>query len=132
MLQRVGLGDKAGRFPGELSGGERQRVAIARALVHQPRAVLFDEPLANLDMVLRADLIALLRTLFAEKETTALYVTHESREALAFDARIAVLEEGRLVADGLPSDLAANPPTPFVRAFFAELAPGPSKPLAGR
>ncbi len=132
MLERVGLGDKAGRFPGELYGGERQRVAIARALVHQPRAVLFDEPLTNLDVVLRADLVPLLRTLFAERETTALYVTHESREAVAFDARIAVLEGGRLVADGLPSDLAANPPTPFVRTFFAELAPGPSKPLAGR
>ena len=132
MLERVGLGDKAGRFPGELSGGERQRVAIARALVHQPRAVLFDEPLTNLDVVLRADLIALLRTLFAERETTALYVTHESREAVAFDARIAVLEGGRLVADGLPSDLAAKPPTPFVRAFFAESAPRPWVPPGGR
>ena len=132
MLERVGLGDKAGRFPGELSGGERQRVAIARALVHQPRAVLFDEPLTNLDVVLRADLIALLRTLFAERETTALYVTHDSREAVAFDARIAVLEEGRIVADGLPFELAANPPTPFVRALFAELAPRPNEPLAER
>ncbi len=132
MLERVGLSEKAGRFPGELSGGERQRVAIARALVNQPRAVLFDEPLANLDTVLRADLIALLRTLFAERETTALYVTHESREAVAFDARIAVLEEGRLVADGLPSELAATPPTPFVRAFFAESAPRPWVPPGGR
>ncbi len=120
MLERVGLGDKAGRFPGELSGGERQRVAIARALVHQPRAVLLDEPLSNLDVVLRADLIALLRTLFAEGETTALYVTHESREAVAFDARIAVLEGGRIVADGLPAELAATRPTPFVRALFVE------------
>ena len=120
MLERVGLDDKAGRFPGELSGGERQRVAIARALVHEPRAVLFDEPLVNLDIVLRADLIALLRALFAERETTALYVTHESREAAAFDARIAVLEGGRIVADGLPAELAATPPTPFVRALFAE------------
>ncbi|MBW2422236.1 MAG: ABC transporter ATP-binding protein [Deltaproteobacteria bacterium] len=120
MLERVGLGDKTGRFPGELSGGEQQRVAIARALVHQPRAILLDEPLTNLDVVLRADLVALLRTLVAEKETTALYVTHEIREAVAFNTRIAVLEEGRIVADGPPGELASRPPTPFVRALFAD------------
>ena len=124
MLERVGLGEKAGRFPSELSGGERQRVAMARALVHQPRAVLFDEPLTNLDVELRADLVPLLRTLFAERQTTALYVTHESREAVAFDARIAVLEGGRIVADGLPAELAVTPSTPFVRALFAESTPG--------
>ena len=120
MLERVGLSEKARRFPRELSGGEQQRVAIARALVHHPRAVLFDEPLTNLDVELRADLVPLLRTLFAERQTTALYVTHDSREAVAFDARIAVLEGGRIVADGLPAELAATPPTPFVRALFAE------------
>ena len=131
MLERVGLDDKAGRFPGELYGGERQRVAIARALVHQPRAVLLDEPLTNLDIVLRADLVALLGTLFAEREMTALYVTHDSREAAAFDARIAVLEGGRIVADGLPAELAAPPPTPFVRALFDESTRGPYEPPGG-
>ena len=68
--------------------------------------------------------IPLLRTLFAERQTTALYVTHESREAVAFDARIAVLQRGRIVADGLPAELAVTPPTPFVRALFAESTPG--------
>ena len=65
-------------------------------------------------------MIPLLRTLFAERQTTALYVTHESREAVAFDARIAVLQGRRIVADGLPAELAVTPPPPFVRALFAE------------
>jgi len=76
------------------------------------------------------DLVPLLRTLFAERQTTALYVTHKSREAVAFDTRIAVLEGGQIVADGLPADLAATPPTPFVRALFAESTRGPQEPPA--
>ncbi|MBI4519676.1 MAG: ATP-binding cassette domain-containing protein [Gemmatimonadetes bacterium] len=120
MLTRVGLSDKARRFPGQLSGGERQRVAIARALVLQPHAVLLDEPLTNLDVVLRSELLALLRSLLAETGATALYVTHQIHEAMALDARIAVLEQGRIVAEGVPQLLAAMPPTAFVRALFAD------------
>ncbi len=120
MLDRVGLADKAARHPGQLSGGERQRVAIARALVLQPRAVLFDEPLTNLDVLLRRDLFSLLRSLLKETGAAALYVTHEIREALALGARIAVLEQGRIVADGLAHELADAPPTPFVQALLSD------------
>ena len=120
MLQRVGLADKARRLPGQLSGGEQQRVAIARALVLRPRAVLLDEPLTNLDVVLRAELLGLLRVLLVESGVTALYVTHDVREAVALRARMVVLENGRIVADGAPGALAQKPATPFVSALFAE------------
>ncbi|MQA89338.1 MAG: ATP-binding cassette domain-containing protein [Gemmatimonas sp.] len=80
MLQQVGLDDKARRYPGQLSGGERQRVAIARALVLRPRAVLLDEPLTNLDVVLRRDLFAVLHELLTDTGSAALYVTHDLDE----------------------------------------------------
>jgi ABC-type nitrate/sulfonate/bicarbonate transport system ATPase subunit len=83
VLARVGLAGKERRHPGELSGGERQRVAIARALVVDPRAVLLDEPLSNLDVLLKQDLLGLFRELFRERGTTAIYVTHDPREARA-------------------------------------------------
>lgn len=120
MLQRVGLADKRQRYPGQLSGGEQQRVAIARALVLQPRAVLLDEPLTNLDVLLRSGLLGLLRSLLSETGMTALYVTHDVREALALEARLVVLEGGRIAADGKADDLARAPATPFIRALFAE------------
>ena len=122
MLERVGLGDKALRLPGQLSGGERQRVAIARALVVRPRAVLLDEPLANLDPVLRADLLTLLRSLLLETGGTALYVTHDVREITALKARVIVLERGRIVAMGSGEELARAAATPFVRALFSSSA----------
>src|SRR5438132_1425965 len=82
-LERVGLTAKAERHPAALSGGERQRVAIARALVLEPVAVLLDEPLANLDVGLKRDLIVQFRSIFAERGVAALYVTHDLREAIA-------------------------------------------------
>jgi iron(III) transport system ATP-binding protein len=97
ILQRVGLSGKERRYPGELSGGERQRVAIARALVLEPRAVLLDEPLSNLDVGLRQELLALFQELLGERHATALYVTHDPREARALGDRTAVLDQGRIV-----------------------------------
>jgi iron(III) transport system ATP-binding protein len=120
MLERVGLSGKAHRLPGQLSGGEQQRVAIARALVLEPGAVLLDEPLTNLDVVLRAELITLLRSLLAETGATALYVTHQVREAVLLGARIMILEQGRIIAQGRAEQLAEVPPSPFVRALFAD------------
>jgi iron(III) transport system ATP-binding protein len=121
-LSHVGLADHLRRYPGELSGGERQRVAIARALVQEPQAVLFDEPLSNLDVVLKRELTELFRRLLRERRMPALYVTHDPREAAALADRVAILEGGRIVQVGTMAELAASPATAFVRAF-AEATP---------
>lgn len=121
MIRRLGLAGTERRHPGELSGGQRQRVAIARALVLEPRAVLLDEPLASLDVDLRRELLALLRELFAENSTTAVHVTHDLREAVAVASRFAVMEEGRIVQQGVLEDLRRAPATPFVRSLLDDL-----------
>ena len=127
MLRRVGLAGAERRHPGELSGGQRQRVAIARALVTEPRAVLLDEPLASVDVDLRRELLELLRELFREKGTTALYVTHDLREAVAVARRFAVIEAGRIVQQGGLGDLRQAPATPFVQALIQDLEQEPER-----
>jgi iron(III) transport system ATP-binding protein len=121
MLGRVGLAGTERRYPGELSGGQRQRVAIARALVTEPRAVLLDEPLANVDVDLRRELLELLRELFRENGTTVIHVTHDLREAIAVAHRFAVVEAGRIVQQGSLVHLREAPATPFVRALIEDL-----------
>jgi iron(III) transport system ATP-binding protein len=121
MLRRVGLGGTEKRHPGELSGGQRQRVAIARALVMEPRAVLLDEPLANVDVDLKRELLQLLRELFRERGTTAVHVTHDLRDAIAVADRLAVVEAGRVVQEGSLEDLRRAPATSFVRALVEDL-----------
>ncbi|MBW2461880.1 MAG: ATP-binding cassette domain-containing protein, partial [Deltaproteobacteria bacterium] len=100
MLGQVGLAGFEDRYPGELSGGEQQRVAIARALVTGPTAVLLDEPLANLDIATKNELVALLVELFRERGSTVLHVTHDPREAAALTESVAILEEGRITYSG--------------------------------
>lgn len=117
LLERLGLAGMDRRYPGELSGGERQRVAIARALAPKPRAILLDEPLANLDVELKHELLDLLRALFAERKCTALYVTHGLEEAAALGDRIVVMERGRIVQDGSLESLRAEPKSAFVAAI---------------
>lgn len=124
VLERVGLSDKAGRYPGELSGGEQQRVAIARALVIPPSAILLDEPLANLDVALKHELLDLLRSILDSGETAALYVTQDPREAVRLAGRLAVLEGGRIVQEGAPGVLRAAPATRFVRRMLEDLGTG--------
>jgi ABC-type sugar transport system ATPase subunit len=119
MLQRVGIADKAQRYPSQLSGGERQHVAIARALVLEPQAVLLDEPLSNLDIVLKCELLDVFRQLLNEKKTSAVYVTHELREAAILADRIAIIETGRIVQVGSLDELRARPATVFARRLVA-------------
>lgn len=120
-LELVGLSDKAQSYPGQLSGGERQRVAIARALVLEPRAVLLDEPLSNLDVVLKSELLRVFRELLTARKTTAVYVTHDLREATVLGDRIVVIENGRIVHAGNLDELRARPATDFVRGLVADL-----------
>ncbi len=121
MLRRVGLSGKERRHPGELSGGERQRVAIARALVLEPRAVLFDEPLSNLDIGLKQELLALFRELLGERHATALYVTHDPREAQALADRTAVLDQGRIVHLGRLDALRSRSDLPLAGVILEAL-----------
>lgn len=121
MLQRVGLVGLARRHPGELSGGERQRVAIARALVLEPRAMLLDEPLANLDVDLKRELLVLFRELITERRVPTIFVTHDPREAASLGDRIAVIECGRIIQAGSIVELKDTPATHFVESFVSAL-----------
>lgn len=122
MLERVQLADKAGRHPGQLSGGERQRIAIARALVMDPVAILFDEPLANLDARLKRELLGEFRALIKERTLSAIYVTHDLREALALADRVVVIEDGRITQEDSRSGILKRPASDFVRQLVGDLA----------
>jgi ABC-type Fe3+/spermidine/putrescine transport system ATPase subunit len=121
LLTRVGLAGRERSYPGELSGGERQRVAIARALVLDPAAVLLDEPLSNLDVSLKKELLNTFRQLFKERRSTVVYVTHNLREAAALGNRIVVIEGGRVVQEGNVEEMRSRPASPFVRELIEDL-----------
>jgi iron(III) transport system ATP-binding protein len=117
MLERVGLGALADRYPNELSGGEQQRVALARALVGDTGLVLCDEPLSNLDADLRERMRVEISALVREAGATAVYITHDQAEAFALADQVGVLEKGRLVQFGPPEQIYSQPATPFVARF---------------
>lgn len=116
-LSQVRLKHLAERRPDQLSGGQLQRVALARALVAQPRVMLLDEPLSNLDAALRDELRAELGALRTQLGLTFIYVTHDQSEALGLADRIAVLNEGRLEQLANPHDIYQAPSSPFVAHF---------------
>ena len=108
----------AKRYPSQLSGGQRQRVAVARALACEPEVLLMDEPLSNLDALLRLEMRAELKQLLTESKTTTLYVTHDQLEAMSLANRIAIMHSGVLVQYAPPSEVYANPQTTFVGGFM--------------
>ncbi len=116
-LVQVGMADFGARRPADLSGGQRQRVALARCLVMEPRVVLLDEPLANLDVHLREAMQAEFRRFHAESAATMVYVTHDQAEAMALSDRIAVMSEGRIEQCAAPRTLYAEPATEMVARF---------------
>jgi putative spermidine/putrescine transport system ATP-binding protein len=118
MLELVGLPNLAGRYPGQLSGGQQQRIAIARSTVLEPRLLLFDEPLSNLDLKLRIAMRSELRELQRRLGKTSIYVTHDQTEALALSDRIAVLSQGRIEQIGSPAEIYETPETAFVADFI--------------
>jgi ABC-type Fe3+/spermidine/putrescine transport system ATPase subunit len=106
------------RYPNQLSGGQQQRVALARAIAAEPRTLLFDEPLSNLDAVLREQMRFEIRALQQRLGMTAVYVTHSQEEALALSDTIAVMFDGRIVQSGTPTDIYNQPRTEFVATFI--------------
>ena len=127
VLQLVDLAGMAARFPVQLSGGQQQRVAIARSLVLEPRILMFDEPLSNLDFKLRIQMREELRNLQRRLGKTSIYVTHDQTEALALSDRIAVLSHGRIEQIGTPAEIYERPASAFVAEFI-----GNSNMLRGR
>jgi putative spermidine/putrescine transport system ATP-binding protein len=117
-LALVGLAALADRFPRRMSGGQQQRVALARALVIQPRILLLDEPLSNLDAKLREDMQIELRQIQRSVGTTTLLVTHDQSEAMALADRIVVMNEGRAEQIAPPHEAYERPATAFVASFL--------------
>lgn len=106
------------RYPAKLSGGQRQRVAVARALAIQPSVLLMDEPLSNLDALLRLEMRTELKAVLQKAGTTTIYVTHDQTEAMGLADRIAVMYGGRIEQIGSPLEVYATPSTRFVGGFL--------------
>ncbi|MEW1780285.1 ABC transporter ATP-binding protein [Streptomyces sp. NPDC086777] len=113
-LDRMGLAEHAGVKPRRLSGGQAQRVALARALATRPRLLLLDEPLAALDARTRLDVRSRLRRHLAEFEAVAVLVTHDPLDAMVLADRLVVIEDGRIVQEGTPADIARHPRTDYI------------------
>lgn len=106
------------RYSGQLSGGQRQRVAVARALATEPDVLLMDEPLSNLDALLRLEMRAELKTILDASQTTTIYVTHDQVEAMSLADRIAVMYKGVIQQYDEPAQIYNNPSTEFVGGFI--------------
>ena len=106
------------RYPRELSGGQQQRLALARAVVLEPRVLLLDEPLSNLDAKLRADMRLELKRLHHQLGLTSVYVTHDQAEALSLSDRVVVMRDGRIEQVGTPEDVYRRPGSLFVADFL--------------
>jgi iron(III) transport system ATP-binding protein len=119
-LESVKMGPYAARKINQLSGGQQQRVALARAMVIRPRCLLLDEPLSNLDTKLRIEMRGEIRRICKEAGLTAIYVTHDQKEALSVGDRIAVMEAGHIRQAGAPAEVYRRPATRFVADFMGE------------
>jgi iron(III) transport system ATP-binding protein len=119
-MESVGLSGYEQRLPSELSGGQQQRVAVARSLVLEPRVLLFDEPLSNLDARLRRSMREEIRSLQQRMQLTVAYVTHDQSEALAVSDQVVVMDGGRVAQAGTPQQLYEEPQTEFVAGFMGE------------
>lgn len=118
VLEKVKLTGFGNRYPGQLSGGQQQRVALARALVLNPKILLLDEPLSNLDAKVRVQVRQEIRKLQKELGITTIYVTHDQEEALTLSDRIAVFNQGKVFQVGPPKELYERPANRFVADFI--------------
>ena len=117
LMQIQGMED---RIPSQISGGQQQRVALARAVVINPRVLLFDEPLSNLDAKLREYMRDELRSLQKRLGITSLYVTHDQSEAMSISDNVVLMNKGKLVQTGSPKDIYENPVSRFVAGFIGK------------
>jgi putative spermidine/putrescine transport system ATP-binding protein len=120
MLDLVGLGRFAQRFPRELSGGQQQRVALARGLVFNPDVLLLDEPLGALDKNLREQMQVEIKRIHREVGITMIYVTHDQTEAMTMSDRVAVFRDGRIEQLGSPLEVYDRPANRFVGEFIGD------------
>lgn len=120
MLNLVSLGGFGDRRPTQLSGGQQQRVALARALINRPDVLLLDEPLGALDLQIRKQLQAELRTIQRTIGITFVYVTHDQEEAMTLSDRIVVMNKGRIIQEGTPTEIYYQPANRFVADFIGE------------
>jgi polar amino acid transport system ATP-binding protein len=116
----VGLSDKADAYPSQLSGGQQQRVAIARALAMKPKMMLFDEVTSALDPELVGEVLKVMRDL-AEEGMTMAVVTHEMGFAREVGSRLLFMDEGRIVEEGLPAEVFANPRHARTQSFLSQV-----------
>ena len=121
LLELVGLGHAAKRYPHQLSGGMQQRVALARALAIEPRVLLLDEPLSALDAKVRVQLREEIRRIQTQLGITTIYVTHDQEEALSISDRVAVMSAGSVEQVGTPAEMYGAPATPFVAEFIGTM-----------
>ena len=118
LLERVGLGDRAGAYPGQLSGGQKQRIAIVRALCMEPEVMLFDEPTSALDPEMVGEVLEVMRTL-AKEGLTMIIVTHEMEFAREVADQILFMDEGVIVEQGPPAAVFDHPREERTRRFLA-------------
>ena len=120
LLERVGIPEQAGKYPGQLSGGQQQRVAIARALAMQPKIMLFDEPTSALDPEMIAEVLDVMTEL-AESGMTMLVVTHEMGFAREVCDRMVFFDEGQVVEEGTPEQIFENPQNDRTKLFLSQI-----------
>lgn len=118
MLSVVELNGLEKRMPNQLSGGQQQRVALARGLVMQPRVLLLDEPLSNLDAKLREKMRRDIRNIQKTLKLTVVYVTHDQIEATTMSDRMVIMKSGKIIQVGTPSEVKSNPANQFVAEFI--------------
>jgi iron(III) transport system ATP-binding protein len=122
FLAMVGLGDLYDRAPGRLSGGQQQRVALARSLIVEPSVLLLDEPLSNLDALLREQMRVEIRRIQKTFGITAVYVTHDRVEAMSLSDQVIVMKDGEIKQIGSPQEIYEDPNSKFVAGFVGKVA----------
>ena len=120
IVQMLRLDGLEKRYPGELSGGQQQRVALGRAMVYEPKLLLLDEPLANLDAKVREAVRFELKELQQRTNFTTIYVTHDQAEAMALSDKILVMDHGRVIQEGSPREIYLQPASKFVADFIGQ------------